>query len=147
MVNRISRYINTDADPITSVGPGHVVIMQCAISELYWHFCNMPKHSARDLAHINNFNHSKNQHTMDSFNKENEDPSLSSSKSNFKEYMMLWGPMKHYRYLNTINIHLKLLLLSFQIVLRWSHQMMWRCIAHTYISHTHVTPCDVHPFC
>ena len=45
----------------------------------------MPKCSARDLAHITNFNHSKNQHTMDSFNEENEDPYLS-SKSNLKEY-------------------------------------------------------------
>ena len=78
MVHRISRYINTDGDPITSVKPGCVMILQCVISELY---CNMPKHSARDLACINNFNHSKRQHTMDSFNKENEDPFLSSSES------------------------------------------------------------------
>ena len=34
----------------------------------------MPKRSARDLARINNFNHSKKRHTMDS-NKENEGPS------------------------------------------------------------------------
>ena len=77
MVHRISRYINTDADPITSVRPGCMVILQCAISELYRHFCHMPKHSAGDLTCINNLNHSKKWHTM-----ENEDPSLSSSESN-----------------------------------------------------------------
>ena len=73
-----------------------MVIMQCAILELYWHFCSMHKHSARDFVHINDLNHSKKEHTMDSFNKENEDSSLSFSESNHPQTTSLseWHKLK-----------------------------------------------------
>jgi hypothetical protein len=76
MVNKIFRYIHK-----YGCRPNHqgavVVILQFAI----WSSADISATCLsilQDLAHINNFNHSKKQHTMDS-NKENEGPSLASS--------------------------------------------------------------------
>ena len=86
---------------------------------------------------------------MDSFNKENEDPSLSSSESNLPQTV---PPSKWHKL--TTGIWLGGSLIIIFISNMWmtlpraiDNVEMGTPIAWTYSSHTHVTPHDVHPFC